>query len=97
MPGVKIGLGQYTRVYSGPGYILACYTGLPPVLVPIAYSPTPTITRRFSIHFFHLPLDFSRVSSLRPTYLLHPFGLPFTQATQRLGTGSDTRCCGLRG
>src|SRR6218665_3784106 len=30
----------------------------------------------FSIRFY-LPLDFNRVSSLRPTYC-HPFGRPFT-------------------
>ena len=48
----------------------------------------------------HLPLDFIRVSSLRPTYL-HPFGRPFTYSLfrrhSRLGTGSGTRCCGPRG
>src|SRR6218665_1755921 len=46
-----------------------------------------------------LVLDFSRVS-LRPTYP-HPFDRPFTYSLfrriSRLGTASDTRCCGPRG
>src|SRR6218665_1790883 len=33
----------------------------------------------FTFTLLHLPLDFIRVSSLRPTYL-HPFGRPFTYA-----------------
>src|SRR6218665_1420986 len=48
----------------------------------------------------YLPLDFNRVSSLRPTYR-HPFGRPFTyslfRSVSRLGTGSGTRCCSPRG
>ena len=48
----------------------------------------------------HLPLNFIRVSSLRPTYL-HPFGRPFTyslfRCVSRLGTGSVNQCCGPRG
>src|SRR6218665_784971 len=35
----------------------------------------------FSIRFY-LPLDFNRVSSLRPTYR-HPFGRPFTYSLFR--------------
>ena len=47
-----------------------------------------------------LPLDFNRVSSLRPTDR-HPFGRPFIYSlfrwVSRLGSGSGTRCCGPRG
>jgi len=45
----------------------------------------------------HLPLDFIRVSSLRPTYL-HPFDRHFTcwWWVSRLRIGSGTRCCGPR-
>src|SRR6218665_2727222 len=38
--------------------------------------PSPSISRCFPFTL-RLPLDFFRVSSLRPTYL-HPFGQPFT-------------------
>src|SRR6218665_2032685 len=48
----------------------------------------------------YLPLDFIRVSSLRPTYL-HPFIRPFTYSlfrwVCRLGTTCGIRCCGPRG
>src|SRR6218665_1150681 len=70
--------------------------GLSPVLVSIAL-PFPYLV--FSIRSY-LPLDFNRVSSLRPTYH-QPFGRPFTYSlfrrVFRLGTGSGTRCCGPRG
>src|SRR6218665_3418802 len=53
----------------------------------------------FSIRSY-LPLDFNRVSSLRPSYR-HPFGRSFTYSLFRrvsgLGTGSGTRCCCPRG
>src|SRR6218665_387534 len=53
----------------------------------------------FSIRSY-LPLDFNRLSSLRPTYH-HPFGRPSTYSlfrrVSRLGTGSGTRCCGSTG
>src|SRR6218665_983651 len=53
----------------------------------------------FSIRSY-LPLDFNRLSSLRPTYH-HPFGRPSTyslfRGVSRLGTGSGTRCCGSTG
>ena len=44
----------------------------------------------------HMPLDFIRVSSLRPTYMyLHPLDRPFTWWwwVSKFGTGSGTRCC----
>jgi len=46
----------------------------------------------------HMPLNFIRVSFLRPTYL-HPFDRQFAcwRWVSRLGTGSGTRCCGPRG
>ena len=48
----------------------------------------------------YLPLDFNRVTSLRPTYR-HSFGRPSTYSlfrwVSRLGTGSGTRCCGSTG
>src|SRR6218665_3321506 len=71
---------------------------LSPVLVSIAFP--------FAFHILvfpirsYLPLDFNRVSSLRPKYR-HPFGRPFTYSlfrrVSRFGTGSGTRCCGSRG
>src|SRR6218665_2771473 len=54
--------------------------GLSPVLVSIALSlrfPYLVFSIRSS-----LPLDFNRVSSLRPTYR-HPFGRPFTYSLFR--------------
>src|SRR6218665_1291553 len=50
--------------------------GLSPVLVSIALPFALHIYLAFSIRSY-LPLDFSRVFSLRPTYR-HPFGRPFT-------------------
>src|SRR6218665_1197826 len=51
----------------------------------------------------YLPLDFNRVSSLRPTYR-HPFGRPFTYSLFSRSSfqawdchGPGTRCCGPRG
>src|SRR6218665_1851698 len=74
--------------------------GLSTVLVSIAF-PFAFHTWCFPFTLLHLPLDFIRVSSLRPTYR-HPFGRPFTYFLReftlyRLGTGFDTRCCGSRG
>src|SRR6218665_552742 len=77
------------------------YPVLSPVLVSIAFSFAflPYLGVIPST-LLHQPLDFIRVSSLRPTYL-HPFGRPFTYSifrwVSRLGTGSGTRCCGSRG
>src|SRR6218665_2022629 len=59
-------LGQF------PGYLdWLWYPGLPPELVSIAFSPSPSISRCFPFSLLHLPLGFIRVSSSRPTYL-HP-------------------------
>src|SRR6218665_346160 len=52
------------------------YPGLLPVLVSIAFPLSPSISRCFPFTLY-MPLDFIRVSFLRPTYL-HPFDLPFT-------------------
>src|SRR6218665_4062104 len=53
----------------------------------------------FPFTLLRLPLDFIRVSSLRPTSL-PPFGRPFTyslfRCVSRLGTGSGIRCCDPR-
>src|SRR6218665_1455348 len=61
--------------------------------------PSPSISRCFPFTL-HLPLDFIRVFSLRPTYL-NPFGRPFvyslSRLVSRLGSCSGTRCCGPRG
>ena len=73
--------------------------GLPPMLVSIAFSTSPFISRCFSFTL-HLPLDFISISTLRPTYL-HPFGRPFTcslfRRVSRLGTDTGIRSCGPRG
>src|SRR6218665_1959469 len=53
------------------------YPGLSPVLVSIAFSFALHISVFFSFALLHLPLDFIRVSSLKPTYL-HPFDRPFS-------------------
>ena len=79
--------------------VLGWCPGLSRVLVSIAF-PFAFQTWCFPFTLLHLPLDFIRVSSLRPTYR-HPFGRPFTYSLfrliSRLVTGSDTRCCGSRG
>ena len=58
-------------------------------------SPFPSSSVLDIFHLLFRPLDFNRVSSLRPTYR-HPFGQPFTcsifRRVSRLGTGFDTRC-----
>jgi len=74
---------------------VSCH-GLQLVLVSIAFPLSPSIYRCFPFTL-HPPLDFIRVSFLRPTYL-HPFDRSFTSWwwVSRLGTGSGTRCCGPR-
>ena len=58
---------EFSRYWDWVGY-----SGLPPVLVSIAFVPSPSISRCFFIHSsLHLPLDLILVSSLRATYL-HP-------------------------
>ena len=59
------------------------YPGLPPVLVSIAFPFAFHILVFFPFALLHLPLDFIRVSSLRPTYL-YPFGRPFTYSREGL-------------
>src|SRR6218665_3450843 len=63
-------------------------------------SPFPSLSILGVFHSLFLPLDFNRVSSLRPTYR-HPFGRPFPYSlfrrVSRLGTGFGTLCCGPRG
>src|SRR6218665_302439 len=89
---ISSSLGEFPSYYDW----LWC-PGLSPVLVYIALP--------FTFHTWcfircYLPLDFDRVSSLRPMYR-HPFGRPFNfslfRRVSRLRTGSDTRCCGFRG
>ena len=88
----------------------ATYVGVLPLLRYV--SPPPAcmygVHRLFPFHLpyyfdgfpftLHVPLDFIRVSSLRPTYL-HQFDRLFTcwWWVSRLGTGFGTRCCGSRG
>src|SRR6218665_1951837 len=66
-------LGEFLGYWAGSGIL-----GYRPCWCPSPFS-LPSISWCFSIH---LPLDFIRVSSLRPTYL-HPFGRPFTYSLFR--------------
>ena len=88
-------LGEFPNVAIGTGSGILGYR---PCWCP---SPFPLRLPYLGVSPFtllHLPLDFIRVSALWQTYL-HPFDRPFTcwWWVFRLGTGSYTRCCGLRG
>ena len=85
-------LGKFPAIGTGYcilGYRLCCVHCLFPIRLPYLGV--------FPFTLLLLPLDFIRVSSLRPTYL-HPFGRFFTYSlvrwVSRLVTGSGTQCCG---
>src|SRR6218665_3357245 len=83
-----------------PGYKdWFCYPGLSPVLVSIAFF-LPSISWCFSFTLPHLPLNFTRVSSLRLMYLppLADPSLTFSVSFQAWDwLSSGTRCYGPRG
>src|SRR6218665_452235 len=76
MPRISCSLGEFPRYWDW----LWC-PGLSPVLVSIALPFAFDLV--FSIRSY-MPLDFNRVSSLRPTYC-HPFGRGTFALTHFLG------------
>src|SRR6218665_1036401 len=68
-------LGEFPGI--GIGSVRVAYPGFSPVLVFIAFSPSPSYNLGVSPPtLLRLQLNFNRVSSLRPRYL-HPFGRTF--------------------